>query len=227
MSGIHILPIIADHCIVNDGVVRNLFKSILLKPRLKFAGLGLVTKSGGRLFHGRTTLQEKKERLNDLWISAARWFALLTISKMWLLNFNWGSMIIPRSLMKTGEVKIEVPIKKGWCCDIPRSRMTLFELDIPICHRIDHAYRESRLDWKFVAELVSEISVYNSRSSAKSSILHDEGSNRSAKSLIKSLKKDWPEDAALRDANGDLTWVRCACAELNWLTSASEECFDP
>ena len=65
--------------------------------------------------------------------------------------------------------------------------MTLFVLDIPICHRMDHAYRESRLDWKFVAELMSEISVYNFRSSAKSLILHDEGSNRSAKSLIKTL----------------------------------------
>ena len=51
MGGIHNLPT-SDHCKVNDGVVRNLFRSILLKPRLKFVGLGLVTRLDGRLFHG-------------------------------------------------------------------------------------------------------------------------------------------------------------------------------
>ena len=42
----------SSHCKVIDGVVRNLFKLILRKPRLKFIRLGLVTKFDGRLFHG-------------------------------------------------------------------------------------------------------------------------------------------------------------------------------
>ena len=50
----------SSYCKVNDGVVRNLFKLILCKPRLKFIRLGLVTKLNGRLFHGWTTLHEKK-----------------------------------------------------------------------------------------------------------------------------------------------------------------------
>ena len=58
MCGIHILQT-SDHCKVNDGVVRNLFKSILLKPRLKFIGLGLVTKLDQRLFHGEQLYRRK------------------------------------------------------------------------------------------------------------------------------------------------------------------------
>ena len=142
MSGIHILPT-SDHCIY-----RPIWVGFQAGEAYSKSGRTYILKA-------RTTFWVFFDK-NDLWISAARWFARLTISKIWLLNFNWGSMIIPRSLTTRGEVKNELPIENGWCCDIPRSRMTLFELDIPIRHRMDHAYRESRLDWKFVAELVSK-----------------------------------------------------------------------
>ena len=64
-------------------------------------------------------------------------------------------------------------------------------MDIPICHRIDHEYRESRLDWKFVAELVSEVSVYNLGHPQKVQYYMTSG-HRSAKSLIKTLNKICP-----------------------------------
>ena len=41
---------------------------------------------------------------NDLWISIARWLACLIMSKMWLLNFNCGSISIPKSLTMVGEL---------------------------------------------------------------------------------------------------------------------------
>ena len=50
----------SSYCKVKDGVVRYWFKLIFRKPRLKLIRLGLVTKLEGRLFHGWTTLQEKK-----------------------------------------------------------------------------------------------------------------------------------------------------------------------